>query len=162
MRKDGQGILKMKLLIDSNVIIDYLADRVPFAQNADMILALCSNGEATGVMTASAATDIYYVVRKAVGHKMALDSIRLVCGLLDITEVCKTDIDSALETDMPDFEDALVDVCAKREKADYIVTRDAGDFSKAQTTAIAPDDLLRLHYPYLLVQTAPKNTLLSE
>ena len=162
MQKGVQGISQMKLLIDSNVILDYLADRVPFAQSADTIFSLCSSGDITGFMTASAVTDIYYVVRKAVGHRMALENIRLVSGLLEITEVCKSDIVCALEMDMPDFEDAVISVCAKREKADYIITRDVKDFSKARTTAMMPDDFLRLHFPYLFTQTGKKTTLLSE
>jgi predicted nucleic acid-binding protein len=54
----------MKVLIDTNVIIDYLADRMPFAEHAEQVLGLCESGRVTGLVTANAIADIYYVVRK--------------------------------------------------------------------------------------------------
>jgi predicted nucleic acid-binding protein len=59
----------MRILIDTNVIIDYLVDRTPFADHAEQVLELCRSGEVDGFLTASAVTDIYYVVRKAAGNE---------------------------------------------------------------------------------------------
>ena len=96
----------MKILIDTNVIIDYLADRMSFADHTEQLLTLCESGEVDGLVTASA-TDIYYVVRKVVGRAKTLEAIRTLCSILDIADVGKGDILNAMELDMPDYEDAL-------------------------------------------------------
>lgn len=128
----------MKILIDTNVIIDYLADRTPFADHAEQVLTLCESGEVDGLITANAVTDIYYVVRKVAGREKTLEAIRTLCSILDIADVGKTDILNAMELDMPDYEDALAAQCAKRVKADCIVTRDISDYTDSPVPAKEP------------------------
>ncbi len=132
----------MKLLIDTNVIIDYLADRVPFADNAEKLFDLCADGKIKGILTASAVTDIYYVLRKAIGKAKAIESLRVLFDVLDIADIRKHDIVLATTEDFSDFEDALVSVCAKRVKADFIVTRNVKDFSNASVKPVTPEELL--------------------
>ena len=128
----------MKILIDTNVIIDYLADRIPFADHAEQVLTLCQSSGVTGLVTANAITDIYYVVHKVVGREKTLEAIRTLCSTLDITDVGRADILNALELELSDFEDALTAQCAKRVKAEYIVTRDISDYSNSPVPAIEP------------------------
>lgn len=137
----------MKVLIDTNVIIDYLADRMPFADHAEKIIALCESGELTGLLTASAATDVYYILRKQVGHAQTFEHLRTLFSVLDIVEVGKSDLLRAMELDMPDFEDALVSQCAKRVKAEQIVTRNLKDFLQSPVPPIAPEDFLCRFFP---------------
>lgn len=137
----------MKILIDTNVIIDYLADRIPFADHAEKVIELCEQGELTGVLTASAATDIYYILRKAIGREQTLEHLKLLLSILEIADVGKTDLLRAMELDMPDFEDALAAQCARRVKAEFIVTRNVSDFLKSAVTAISPEDFLSRFFP---------------
>ena len=128
----------MKILIDTNIIIDYLADRLPFADHAEQVLQLCRSGKVEGLVTASAVTDIYYIVKKVAGREKTLEAIRTLCSVLDIADVGKADILGAMELDMPDYEDALAAQCAKRIKADYIVTRNIADFAASPVPAKEP------------------------
>jgi len=132
----------MKILIDTNVIIDYLADRTPFADLSEQVLTLCESGKITGLLTANAITDIYYVVRKVAGREKTLEAIRTLCSILDITDVGKADILNAMELEMSDFEDALTAQCAKRVKAEYIVTRNNSDYANSPVPALEPAALL--------------------
>jgi predicted nucleic acid-binding protein len=132
----------MRILIDTNVIIDYLADRTPFADLSEQVLTLCESGDVTGLVTASAITDIYYVIRKVAGREKTLEAIRTLCMTLDIVDVGKSDILSAMELGMPDFEDALAAQCAIRAKAEYIVTRNTSDFVNSPVPAIEPAGFL--------------------
>lgn len=133
----------MKILIDTNVLVDYLADRSPFADHSEQVLALCESGEVTGLVTANAITDIYYVVRKVAGREKTLEALRTLCSILDIAGVGKTDILNAMELDMPDYEDALAAQCAKRVKADCIVTRDLSDYANSPVPAKDPAAFLK-------------------
>jgi predicted nucleic acid-binding protein len=132
----------MKILIDINVIIDYMADRTPFADHAEQLLALCESGKVTGLVTANAITDIYYVVREVAGKEKTLEAIRTFCSILDITDVGKADILNAMELEMPDYEDALAAQCAKRIKANCIITRNISDYVNSPVPAIEPADFL--------------------
>lgn len=99
---------------------------------------LCESGEVDGLITANAVTDIYYVVRKVVGREKTLGAIQTLCYILDIANVGKADILNAMKLEMPDFEDALVAQCAKRIKADCIVTRDLSDYAHSPVPAKEP------------------------
>jgi predicted nucleic acid-binding protein len=132
----------MKLLIDTNVVIDFLADRAPFADEARAIIAACVTGRAMGVVTASAVTDIYYILRKTVGRQTALSHILLLLETFEIAEVGKRDLHHALKLPMADFEDALAATCAQRLKADAIVSRNTRDFHASPIPALTPKAVL--------------------
>jgi len=132
-----------RLLIDTNIIIDYLADRTPFAADSERVIGMCIDEYAEGFLTASSVTDIYYIMRKVTGREKALIKIRQLLEILDVVSVGKSEILKAMELDIPDFEDALAAVCAERIKADYIVTRNTKDFKNAFVKAVTPKDLMR-------------------
>jgi len=132
-----------KLLIDTNIVIDYLADRAPFADHSEKIIVSCIEGEIKGIITASSVTDIYYVMRKIAGREKTIKMIGVLLEIFDVVKVGKPDLINAIELDMPDFEDALTSICAKRAKADYIVTRNSKDFKYSQVKAITPKEFLQ-------------------
>ena len=137
----------MKALIDTNVIIDYLANRIPFADDAERIFDLCEQGELTGVLTASAMTDVYYIMRKSIGHEKAMDCMKLLFSIFDIANVGKDDLLRAMESGLKDFEDALVAVCARRIKAECIITRNTSDFTKAAVLPMTPRNFMERFFP---------------
>ena len=137
----------MKILIDTNIIIDYLSDRTPFADHAEQLIELCEQGEVEGFLSASAVTDIYYILRKTANHEKIIDSLKILFSVLNIAEVGKSDLLRAMEMDMGDFEDALIAQCAKKIKADYIVTRNIKDFAKSKVKPILPEDFLNRFFP---------------
>ncbi|MDR3120233.1 MAG: PIN domain-containing protein [Clostridiales bacterium] len=137
----------MKAMIDTNVVIDYLDDRAPYADDAEIIFDLCGQGKMTGVLSASAITDIYYVMRKIIGREKTLESLKLLFSVFEIADVGKRDLQRAMESDVTDFEDALVAVCAIRIKAECIVTRNVGDFKNAPILSLSPRDFLSRFFP---------------
>ncbi len=132
----------MKAMFDTNIIIDYLADRAPFADHAEKMFDLCEQDALCGVLTASAVTDVYYVMRKIAGREKTLENIKLLLSVFEVAEVGKNDLLRAAESPMTDYEDALVAVCAKRVKAEYIVTRNIEDFKKSPVCPITPEAFL--------------------
>jgi len=133
----------MKALIDTNIIIDYLDDRAPYADNAEIILDLCEKGKLTGVLTASSVTDIYYIMRKIAGREKTLASLKLLFAVFDVAEDGKSDLLRAMELTITDFEDALMAVCAKRVKADCIITRNVRDYTGSPVPAMLPEDFIK-------------------
>jgi predicted nucleic acid-binding protein len=129
-------------MVDTNIIIDYLADQAPFADQAEKIINLCERRELTGFLSASAVTDIYYIMRKIIGHEKTMKSLKLLFSVFEVAEVGKSDLLHAMDAGMRDFEDALVSVCAKRVKAEYIITRNIGDFKISPVLSMQPEAFL--------------------
>ena len=132
----------MKIVIDTNIVIDYFADREPFADFAEQIFELCDSELVEGYFTANTITDIYYILRKIAGDLQTREHIKTISAILNIVDVTGNDIMKALESHMTDFEDALLSECAKRIRADYIVTRNTRDFIDSPVIAIEPADFI--------------------
>ena len=133
----------MTVLVDTNVILDYIHNREPFAQAASDCLEYLFANKAKVWLTASTITDIYYVTHRAWKDHAAAKSViaRLLNGF-QIASVDKADCLNALDIDMSDYEDALVATCAKRVKNEYIITRNTKDYLSSPVPAITPDDFL--------------------
>ncbi|GMO59947.1 MAG: PIN domain nuclease [Treponemataceae bacterium] len=133
----------MTALIDTNVIIDYLTQRDPFAQAAEKILQKCFIGEITGYVAAHSITNIFYILRKqysAAGRKAMLCEL---CAYIEVAGIGRHKILSALTNEyFDDIEDCLQAECAAFVGADYIVTRNVADFSTSLIPAITPEAFL--------------------
>jgi len=137
----------MTVLIDTNVILDYVLRREPFAQEARECLENLIHDDAKIWITASTITDIYYVSLRALHDASAAKSIiAKLLSAFQITSVEKADCVKALEVNMPDYEDALVSVCAKKVKADQIITRNTKHFGQSSVPAITPADFLKAQF----------------
>ena len=116
----------MKVLIDTNVILDFFLIREPQLAEADKIFELIYKEEIRAFTTASCITDIYYIVCKKCGEDLARDAVRQLLKMFGVIAVDGSDCLSALDLPIADFEDALVVTCAKKETVDYIVSGDRG------------------------------------
>ena len=135
----------MIVLIDTNVILDYVLKREPFAQDALDCLERLIVNKSKVWLTASTITDIYYVTRRALHDTAAAKSV--IAKLLNafrIASVDQGDCVKALNVDMNDYEDALVSVCAKKVKAEYVITRNTKHFSQSSVTAMEPANFLKV------------------
>jgi predicted nucleic acid-binding protein len=133
----------MKLVFDTNVIVDVLAVREPFVGASKKAMAVAARADVAGAMTANTLTDIFYLLTR---HGMPQKSLKAaLINLMDYLEVLDTTSDLCLlacHSDMADFEDALLAESAKLWSADLIVTRNAVDFAKSPIKAITPTELL--------------------
>lgn len=134
----------MKVLIDTNVIIDVLAKREPFHKASAQILRLSETGKITAFISASSVTDVVYILRKYIPDKSALTlTVQNLLSIVDVADILKTDILRAFEANFSDYEDALQARCAKRIKANWIITRDPADFVNSPVPALTPESFLK-------------------
>lgn len=133
----------MKILIDTNVIIDALTSREPWNESAEKIFIMAANHIINMYITASSATDIYYLVRK---HLHDTDMAKQIMGklysLTGILEVTGSDCVDALASPITDYEDAVVERVAANAEMDYIVTRNVKDFQKGMVKVILPGEFI--------------------
>jgi len=135
----------IKVLIDSDVILDLLLDREPFADPSEQVFENLAAGRIQGYVTTIALLNIYYIARKPLGRNAALDCMKrlLVTDGLEVFAVDKRHIQAALNSAMTDFEDAVQAESARSMGFDYIVTRNKRDFSESPIPAMLPEELLK-------------------
>ena len=134
----------MKVLLDTNVILDALQERQPFDIEAKEILKRSQeDSKFICLFTANAATDIFYLYSKARDINSAKAALEFLFMAYDVVSVTHEDCIVALSLSIDDFEDALVVTCAQKAEADYIVSRDK-EFLKADSPVrvISPPELL--------------------
>ena len=142
----------MKLLLDTNVLVDYFGARRPFCDQWELINALQMTGYAELWASAESYTDAFYLLRRAVGSEKLQDMFLESLSFVRVCSVDEDDIRKAAERSWSDFEDCLIAVCAEKVKADYIITRDAGGFKRAKIPAMdAPSVFTMLEEDYGIV-----------
>jgi predicted nucleic acid-binding protein len=135
----------LALLIDTDVLIDLLTKRGPFAKNAEAILRICKNNKARGFIAAHSITNIFYLMRKDYSVAERKELLRNLLETLSVVEINASLINTILlNDDFDDIEDCLQAECARVMNADYIVTRNIKDYSLSAVPAILPEDLLKL------------------
>ncbi|MFW6275884.1 MAG: PIN domain-containing protein [bacterium] len=134
-----------RVLIDTDVILDFFFDRKPFSDNAAQVLALCESKEITGHITSVIIRNVYYLLRQTAKHEKVVDKLN---QLISITEVLTTDkktIIRALNSPFKDFEDALQNYSAEIiGDLDVIVTRNTKDFKSSASGVMTPENYLKL------------------
>lgn len=138
----------MNVLIDTNVILDVLGKREPFVKDSTAVLMLAAKGNLSASITANTVTDIYYLTKKHLqNHEAVKNALLSLIDILKVVDVTKVDCIKAFDLPMNDFEDALLAHCAKRVKADYIITRNVKDFTNSPVSTITPKDFLSHFFP---------------
>lgn len=135
----------MRLMIDTNIILDVLLSRDPFFTDSREILKLCEERKIQGFISVSAITDLFYITRKALGS--VEDTYRVINAILNIVRVLtvtNTDVLNAFQVKARDFEDCLLATCAKSNKCDGIVTRNKKDFADFGVSLYSPEELIAL------------------
>src|SRR5215213_3681504 len=118
----------MRVLLDTNVVLDRFLQRLPWYDEAQEFWELITSGQIIGYITGSAVTDIFYIARRPLGSQFALSIVR---DCLDAFEICTVDLkvlEKALALPGFDYEDNLQIVCARTSDLDAIVTHDSTGF----------------------------------
>lgn len=138
----------MRILIDTNVVLDWLLRREPHYNNAKLILHLSEKRQIHGFISASAITDVFYTVSKVFKSKeKARELLNNLFGAINIAMVDDSTIKNAFNLEWRDFEDSVQYMVGKNIDANYIVTRNANDFANSKIKAISPEDLLNIIAP---------------
>jgi predicted nucleic acid-binding protein len=132
----------MKVAFDTNVLLDVLCDREPFAEPASRILTLIEQGILSGCVCATSITTIFYLTRKANGMAAARKQIKLLLSLLEVMPVNRQVLEAATTSVMSDFEDAVIAEAAFQSSADVLVTRNEKDFRKSRVQVHSPTSFL--------------------
>src|SRR5665647_817920 len=133
-----------RVLIDTDVILDFFFDRKPFSDDAAKVLSLCESREIIGFITSVIISNVYYLLRQTATHEKVIEKLT---QLMTITEVLTTDKDvilKALNSHFRDFEDALQNYSAELNgQIDIIITRNIKDFKNSSLGIMTPENYLK-------------------
>jgi predicted nucleic acid-binding protein len=132
----------MKVLFDTNVVLDVLLAREPHANVAAQLFALVDSGKLEGVISATTVTTVHYIATDAVGRKKAQKHLRELMTLFEVAPVDRSVLARAMDLEFPDFEDAVLHEAGRAFGAAAIVTRNRKDFSNASLPVFDPVELL--------------------
>ena len=132
----------MKIIfLDTNVIIDFLADRRPFSLTVAEIFNASLSGNVKIYISSVSYNNIYYILRQSLSHNETLKLLEALSEMTEIVDVTKTVIKKSLKSEFKDFEDAIQYNCALTvSKLDFIVTRDSKDFKKSTLPVMNPQE----------------------
>lgn len=134
----------MKLLIDTNIILDVLCRRKELYESSAMVFKLCELGQEEGVISALSFPNLVYIMRKELDADRIRDILEILSIIFCIADLKAEDLKKAAAMNFRDYEDALQSVCAERVKADYIITRNKRDFTESKVEAILPEEYLQM------------------
>ena len=134
----------MRVLFDANIVLDVLLDRKPWAEASAAAWAAVENGNAIGLLSAHAVTTIHYLVRKETSGAKALNIMSRILQVFAVAAVDGSVIQDALQLSCPDFADAVTAAAARKERCEYIVTRDPKGFRGSPVRALTAEAVLPL------------------
>ena len=134
----------MKILLDNNVVLDLLMDRMPFADSAVGLFSKVEDGTIIGYLCATTITTVYYLAAKTLGAPRAQEEIEKLLNLFEVAPVNRHVLESALIADFNDFEDAVIHEAACHVGAEAIVTRNQKDFKKSRIPVYSSDEMAKI------------------
>lgn len=134
----------VKVFIDSDIILDVLSRREPFYDSAAILFSLIEKGKIKGYTSPIVFSNVHYVLRKRVSRQDTIESLRYLKGLIQILPLDKKAIESALDSQFNDFEDAIQYFCAEQNGIKYIITRNKADYEKGGINILTANEFLSM------------------
>lgn len=132
----------MRTLFDTNVVLDLLLDRDPFADAAASLITRVESGDLVGYIGATTVTTIHYLASQARGRTRSRRHLEMLLDLFSIAPIDESVLRSALSSRLNDYEDAVLHAAAVNVRAECIVTRNVKDFRRSVLKVYTPDELL--------------------
>jgi predicted nucleic acid-binding protein len=132
----------MKVLIDTNIVLDLLLERESFVEAAIELFEQVEQGHLVGYIAATTVTNIFYIMRKTEGRAAAIAAIQRLLMGLKLCPVDQSIVAAALRIGLKDFEDGIQLACALQNRLDGIVTRDRKDFADASLPIYSTAEVL--------------------
>ncbi len=137
--------MEYKIFIDSDVVIDFFTDREPHVNPASELFELNEQGQIKLYISAVSINNIYYIVRKFLGHKKTLEVVEILTEIMEIVGTTKNEIIQALRNEFTDFEDSIQYSSALTIKdLDLIITRNVKDYKNSSIAVMTPLNFLKM------------------
>jgi predicted nucleic acid-binding protein len=134
----------LKILLDTNIVLDVLMDRMPFSDYAVELFSMVEGGTIIGYLCGTTITTVYFLASKTVGAPRAKEEIKKLLSLFEVAPVNRHVLESALVACFNDFEDAVIHEAARHVGAEAIVTRNQKDFNKSRISVYSSEEMVKI------------------
>ncbi|MBN1943408.1 MAG: PIN domain-containing protein [Phycisphaerae bacterium] len=134
----------MRVLLDTNILLDVLGRREPYYEDAARIWTLAETGKIEAFASAISFTNIFYIVRKFRDLRAARQAVKWMRDVFHVAPCDDTILHQAIDANWRDLEDAVQYFSAWRIEASYIISRNTGDFTKSDTDVLRPEEFLAM------------------
>jgi len=134
---------KMKLFLDTNILLDVLLARPEFCDDSAVVWDLCERNQAQGFVSSISVSNAHYILSRRVGKDKALAGVKLALSLFEVVPADKALLIHATTFPRPDFEDVIQMLSAKQPGADYLITRDPQHFKTSPVPVLSPAEFVR-------------------
>ncbi len=136
---------KLRLFLDTNILIDLLADRQPYSNSAYVIFKEAKLNRWTLFTSSSSIITTFYILEKQLNAKDANNAIETILNRLEVQDLSKNEVILALKSRTEDLEDASQIECANKiGEVDYIITRDKKGFKHSLIDVLLPSEVLNV------------------
>jgi len=132
----------VRVLVDTNVVLDVLLERRPFSEAAAQVFALVEESRIEGFLCATTLTTVDYLLGQALAPAKAREALQRLLSLFEIAPVNRPVLELALRSGIADFEDAVLEQAGRLVAVDAITTRNVRDFGKSTVTVFDPLELI--------------------
>lgn len=134
-----------KVLIDTDVILDFFFDRTPHSEYATQVLSLCETNKIKGFLTPVIYSNVYYLLLQTARHDKVIDKLKQLLMITDVLLTDKEVVSNAISSGFNDFEDSLQHFTAlKNGGVDVILTRNLKDYNKSEIGVLTPESYIKL------------------
>ena len=131
----------MRVLLDTNVILDVWLAREPFWRDSASVLAKAETNKIEGWICPTTITTLHYLGRKVIGEKRTRELLKQLIKICKVGRISKETFSRALESEVSDFEDAVIESLSIGCGIDVIATRNTSDFRKSRIPAKEPSEI---------------------
>ena len=133
----------MRILFDTNVIMDFIVDREPFTGDAEKVIGLCIEKDVECSIAAHSIPNLFYILKRYLNLQERRDILLKICEMFRVVGIDSRKLESSLKNEgFTDFEDCLQFECALEFEADYLLTRNTADFEHSTIPIIEPKALI--------------------
>lgn len=131
----------MRVLFDTNIILDVLLEREPFAALSAELVNQVETGKIEGFLCATTLTTIDYLVGKSQSKSQARTALKTLLTLFHIAKVDQKILTQAVDSGFSDFEDGAQYFSGRGVGIDAVLTRNPRDFKQADVPVYSPQEL---------------------
>lgn len=132
----------MRVMVDTNVILDVWLSREPYWKESARLIANIECRKLRGFLCPTSVTTLNYLGKKVLGEKHARELLKKLLNIFEIGVLSPEVFRQALESDVTDFEDAVIEAVSIANKVDIIASRDLKDFRKSKVPVMEPSQIL--------------------
>ncbi|PIQ27506.1 MAG: DNA-binding protein [Bacteroidetes bacterium CG18_big_fil_WC_8_21_14_2_50_41_14] len=134
-----------KVLIDTDVLLDFFFDRKPYSKDSAIILSHCERNILEGYITPVIISNTYYLLRRTAKHEKVIDKLKQLLTIMHVLQMDKHVVETALNSEFKDFEDALQNFAAiNNGEIELIITRNLKDYARSTIGVLSPESFVKL------------------